>query len=270
MLKQRILTATVLIGLILAILFLLPPIAFTLFTVLLLGFAGWEWSHIMGFTHKGQRIFYVMLMILVMIGVGLVPAQQVLLLSLFGWIIALYCVISYGRNGRYKAESKFFKGLAGIFVLAPCWLGLNVLRIRDHGAILVLLVFLIVWMADTAAYFVGRRFGQHKLLERVSPGKTIEGAIAAMLGSLILSLTFLVLLLPQSNMYEAALFIILVMITAFFSIVGDLFKSVLKRQQNLKDSGNILPGHGGILDRIDSLTAAAPIFALGILFLGIG
>src|SRR5207302_1283767 len=128
------------------------------------------------------------------------------------------------------------------------------------------ILLILIWAADTGAYFAGRAFGKHKLLPNVSPGKTWEGFFGAMLMTVIV-MGFVVYFLniPPNNWVPLFL---LGFVTVIFSILGDLFESMLKRQAGIKDSGKILPGHGGILDRIDSLTSAAPIFALGVIMLG--
>ena len=130
----------------------------------------------------------------------------------------------------------------------------------------LLFLFVLIWGADTAAYFSGKKWGKNKLAPLVSPGKSIQGAVGAMIFSILL--TFLALWIGRDSFQGWFWATVLSIITVLFSIVGDLFESMLKRRVDLKDSGQLLPGHGGLLDRIDSLTAAAPIFALGALLLG--
>jgi phosphatidate cytidylyltransferase len=152
--------------------------------------------------------------------------------------------------------------VAGLVVLVPAWLALS--QLHAHNPLFMLFLLLLVVAADVGAYFAGRRFGRHKLAPRVSPGKTWEGVgggvvgatIVAIIGALWLHMPFL-------------LFIALCVVVVFASIVGDLTESLFKRHAGLKDSGNLLPGHGGVLDRVDSITAAAPVFLVGLQALGL-
>jgi phosphatidate cytidylyltransferase len=139
----------------------------------------------------------------------------------------------------------------------------NYLRNSPHGIAILLVLFALIWGADSGAYFVGKKWGKHKLLPQVSPGKTWEGLSGALGVTVII--TFFSLFIFKVPYIRWPVALCLALITVLFSIVGDLFESMLKRRVGLKDSGHSLPGHGGILDRIDSLTAAAPIFASGLL-----
>lgn len=191
--------------------------------------------------------------------------QYSIIASIGWWIFALLLVISYPRSSRYWRGLSWLKGLFGLFTLLPTWIGINLIRAdnfqfdQQTGAWLLLYVFSLVWAADIGAYFAGKAFGKHKLMPNVSPGKTIEG----MLGGLVASsaLIFLALqteLFSSQNTFHIVAISLIVVVS---SVLGDLLESMLKRQAGVKDSGTILPGHGGILDRVDSLTAALPIFA---------
>ncbi len=172
-------------------------------------------------------------------------------------------VISYPRSSALWRESALARTIAGLLVLVPAWAALVVLHSRfDHGYF-VLLAF-IIWGADTGAYFAGRAFGKRKLAPNVSPGKSWEGVIGGLLVALLAALVATYWLTPLGG-YPA--FFLLVLLTVFISVLGDLSESLFKRVMKLKDSGGILPGHGGVLDRIDSLTAAGPLFTLGLLWL---
>jgi phosphatidate cytidylyltransferase len=178
-------------------------------------------------------------------------------------------VLKYPKGEGRWTDSEFLKSLFGQLTLVPFWVGITAIRAYDYdnepmrGAILVLATFVIVWGADIGAYFVGRQFGQHKLMPKVSPGKTIEGSAGGMATALLASLV------ANSYFYHIEMMplLLLVLITSLASVFGDLSESMFKRSAGIKDSGNILPGHGGILDRIDSLTAAVPVFALCYLML---
>jgi phosphatidate cytidylyltransferase len=147
-----------------------------------------------------------------------------------------------------------------LLILIPVWLSLSILISLDHGKLLIAGVILIVALSDIGAYFVGIRFGKHKLSKNVSPNKTWEGFLGAIIVNVIF-VTFLGLFLKTNLMNIMTLFL-LVMITVLSSVIGDLLISMFKRHRGIKDSGNILPGHGGILDRIDGHTMAFPIFTL--------
>jgi phosphatidate cytidylyltransferase len=135
---------------------------------------------------------------------------------------------------------------------------------REYGPGYVILLFLLIWGADTGAYFAGRAFGKHKLAARVSPGKTWEGVFGGMLLALTVALGATQWLEPAGQLVP---FLVLVAVTVAISVLGDLAESLFKRIADVKDSGGLLPGHGGVLDRIDSLTAAAPVFTLGLIWL---
>ena len=134
------------------------------------------------------------------------------------------------------------------------------------GGQLLLLLMLIIWSADTGAYFIGRRWGRRRLASHVSPGKTWEGTAAGLISSLSIGCIYVIVLNADLNQFLVLLVIILA--TFIFSVIGDLFESIMKRDANVKDSGHLLPGHGGVLDRIDSLTAAGPVFTLAIILTG--
>jgi phosphatidate cytidylyltransferase len=156
------------------------------------------------------------------------------------------------------------KAAAGLFVLVPAWLSLVLLFENGsaRGRVLLLVLLVLIWLADIAAYFCGRRWGRVKLAPRISPGKTRVGAYAAIISSGLYGLAGAGLMGMQA--YEMFIFTCICMLTVVASIMGDLLESLMKRGVKLKDSGHLLPGHGGVLDRIDSMTAAAPVFAAGI------
>jgi phosphatidate cytidylyltransferase len=156
---------------------------------------------------------------------------------------------------------------AGVLVLAAPWGALIELHESDpHGRALVLFFLMLVWTADSLAYFVGRRWGRTKLAPRVSPGKTREGVYGALAGALLwgLLLGWVSSLGPSGTLAA----VLLCGVTVLISVVGDLYESLLKRRRGVKDSSHLLPGHGGMLDRVDSLTAAAPVFVLGLALIG--
>lgn len=266
MLIYRIITAAILIPLTLLVLFYLTPLAFLIMTSLVLLGGAWEWAGLMGLTGKSTRFFYV-LMVLLLMGWSLFIPTKIIFVGAFGfWIIATALVMSYPIMSGFWGHGVMMRGLMGFFVLLPCWVAINLIRHQENGSMAVLFLFILIWGADSAAYFVGRKWGKTKLAPLVSPGKSREGVAGALVFTMLAALLVLWLSGMPTATWPWAMG--LSVVTVIFSIVGDLFESMMKRQIGVKDSGNLLPGHGGILDRIDSLTAAAPVFVLGGLALG--
>lgn len=260
MLRQRIITALILAPLMLGVIFWLPhEWTAAALAALVLGGA-WEWSGLLGWRQPVARLGYVAL---VAAGLGAVwmTARQglafswVLMAALVWWLVALAWIILAPAR-----RSTLLCAVAGLLVLVPAWLALVSLHALTPQ--LVLFVLLLVVAADVGAYFAGRRFGRHKLAPQVSPGKTWQGVFGGMAGAALLSLGavwwFEVPALP---------FLGLCLLVTAASVVGDLTESLFKRQAGLKDSGTLLPGHGGLLDRVDSITAAAPVFLAGLIWL---
>jgi len=270
MLKQRIVTAIVLLVVLLAALFWLPALYWSILMLGLLLLGGREWGEL-AFYSKGMSWSYGVLSTL--LGAGLLgllggdggpleltrggPVIVALLsASLLFWSIMVPLWLLKGWHSR----NPMLLALVGWIVLLPTWLALAGLRTESPW--LLLGVMATVWIADSAAYFAGRRFGKNKLAPAISPGKTWEGVAGALVGVAVYTLLV-------SQFYVSPLVLVPagLLLTAF-SIEGDLFESWMKRQAGLKDSGAILPGHGGILDRVDALTSALPLAALLVLFLG--
>ena len=185
----------------------------------------------------------------------------ILIIAMAWWLWAIYLVIVFPGAGWFH-KNLIYKGAAGILVLVPTWVGLVSLR-NDHvgGTELLLYLLILIASADTGAYFGGRRWGKNKLAPRVSPGKSWEGVGSGLFCVAVIAFVYSYSVgLHKLEWMNALLFISIGVLTAMFSIVGDLTESLFKRDAGLKDSGTILPGHGGVLDRMDSITAAAPIF----------
>lgn len=267
MLKKRILTAIFLIPIFVALLLLLPPLSFALLTMVFVLLGAWEWSNLAGFTKKSYRFMYVLLVFLLLHMIVRIYVPTLLLVTFIWWMIACLLVASYPRLTSLWGRSVAIKSLMGLFVLLPTWVAINFIRNNQNGGPLILLMlFVLIWTADSSAYFAGKQWGDRKLLPNVSPGKTRVGFVAALLSSVLVGLV-LVCIDDEPAKY-GLLTILLCVVTCFFSIVGDLLESMLKRNRQIKDSGTLFPGHGGLLDRIDSLTAAAPIFAWGSFIIG--
>lgn len=273
MLKQRIITALVLAALFLGALFLLPIkwFALTVAAVILLG--GWEWANLSNL-NRGLRFVF-----LAILGAALIAtadyvfamnfadpdvrhARQILAVACGWWALAFLWVQSYPASAMLWGN-RWARGLIGLVVLVPAWLSVVILRGQEYGAWLVLFVVALVVAADVGAYFTGKRFGRHKLAREVSPGKSWEGFFGGLAACLLMAIVVSLLLeLPLKN---SVLFSIGVLVTALASVIGDLVESMFKRHRGIKDSSHILPGHGGILDRLDSLSAALPVFTMAAL-----
>jgi phosphatidate cytidylyltransferase len=271
MLMQRVITALVLIPPVVAAIWFLPTLAIAAFlaTVFLIG--AWEWSHLMRLQGNTPRLGYtgvVALLLAVLFYLRDIPELQkvTLGLALAWWLLALLWVIRYPAGLHESDDRMALKAVIGLLLLAPAFFALVTLHAREPLLILFLLV--LIWAADTGAYFAGRGFGRHKLAVRVSPGKTWEGAAGGMLLSSLVAVAAGVWTF-QLGTQQLLPFVLLCAVVVVFSIVGDLAESMFKRHAGVKDSGTIFPGHGGVLDRLDSLFAAAPLFLCGLILLGI-
>ena len=261
MFKQRLITALVLAPLALAAVFLLP---LTLFSVLMGGLVllgGWEWSNL-ALHRRVHRWLYV-----ASLAVLLLFTQQLLVWVEVPILIAAFAFWGFAlsRVGRYPQtrgiEQTPTKLLIGYLVLIPAWVAMVGMKAHPQGDSMIFMLFLLVWGADIGAYFAGKRFGRNKLIPKVSPGKTREGVLGGLSVCVMVAIGFAIT--TQLSAGEAIALMLLALVTGMVSVLGDLFESMFKRERGIKDSGRLLPGHGGILDRIDSLTAAAPIFLLG-------
>lgn len=266
MLKQRLLTAIILAPLALAGLFALEGAAFAIFTGAVILVAAWEWSRLSGLQTLGQTL-YPLVIGLTLWGAWGQPhlLHQALGAAALFWSLALILVITYPKTVHWwRCPAR--RAVMGFFVLLPAWAGFILLR--DLGAFWLLYVLLIAWVADIFAYFSGRAFGKNKLAPAVSPGKSWEGVAGGLIGTTGLSLAATLYLDLAANQSLILLFTTLV-ITGV-SVLGDLTESLVKREAGMKDSSQLLPGHGGFMDRIDSLTSAVPLFALLLIYLGGG
>lgn len=258
MLKLRILTAIILIPLVLWGIFALQQPAFVLVSGFVILLGAWEWAGLLNWTNIFLRILYVLIIMLGMIVSLFFPPWVTFALAAIWWFFAACLLIVTEMRARIPNIPKTLIGLMGIIVLVPCWQALIVLHLHVKW---LLLLLIIVWLADTSAYFGGRWLGRTKLAPIISPKKTLEGAYVALFLSALIVVGGQALILHGMKAEQVTGWLALVLVTIIASIVGDLFESLLKRQQGLKDSGSLLPGHGGVLDRIDSLCAAAPVFA---------
>lgn len=266
MLKQRVITALWLIPLALAGFFGLQGHAFTAFAALVMVLGGWEWARMAGIDGQDLRIGYAAVVLgLFLPLVLLAPVLPVLLVALGWWLLATLMVFCYPRSAGWWAGVAG-KLLMGLLILLPAGVALVWLKTLPQANMLILTVMLMVWTADIGAYFSGRAFGKRKLAPAVSPGKSWAGLYGGLAASLLVALGCgLALGLAD---HQLPLFVLAAGVIVLFSVIGDLTESMFKRSAGIKDSSNLLPGHGGVLDRIDSLTAALPLFALLFLLTG--
>lgn len=281
MLKQRIITALILAPAAILAIFYLPLVYFATLFLAVIAIGAWEWGPLMGFKDNTRQIGFVAAT-LILIGViwaSLFPsdlwlnnkelhsyAMSILWLAVVWWFLSAFLMLSYPNSSNFWSKHHSIRGMFGLLTLIPTWLAFMVIRTSDyqvdpfHGAQLLMFLFLMVWSADVGAYFVGKAMGKNKLMPNVSPGKTFEGFLGGVVSACVL-VSFVAYSLDWSGEQVTKALMVTVLITTV-SVLGDLSESMFKRQAGVKDSGSILPGHGGILDRIDSLTATAPVFAL--------
>ncbi|WP_100641079.1 phosphatidate cytidylyltransferase [Marinobacter salexigens] len=272
MLKTRIITALILAPIAIGGIFFLPPAGFALFTAVLITLGAWEWGNMSGIERQPGRITYAAVIAVILYSLVDVPAVPVLWLALLWWVVCFMLVRSYpAASDRWGSVP--VRSLMGMLVLVPAWVGLNHLRSAgfqfgaiDNNLLVILYVFCVVWVADIGAYFSGRAFGKAKLAPRVSPGKSWAGVYGGLLAVAVLAVAASVY--ASASLSETLMLVGATLITGLVSVLGDLLESMLKRFRGIKDSSRLLPGHGGIMDRIDSLTAAVPVFALIITQLG--
>lgn len=261
MLKYRIITALILIPLVLLGIFYLSTTAFAIISAIIFLLAGWECAGLVGFTDKRKRFLFLTILLGFFILSYWIPTTFILTIATLTWIWMLYFVLRYEQFQKIWTRFPSSRAPLGIWILGASWYGLNIIHNLPSGPYYLLFLLLFVWAADTGAYFAGRRWGKHKLAPQISPGKSIEGV----LGGVVVSV--LVAAIGGWFFYHSfgtAYFslILLGLITSLVSVLGDLAESMMKRLAAVKDSGNLLPGHGGLLDRIDSLLSTTPVFAL--------
>lgn len=274
MLKYRLISAFILIPAVIAVLFLLPLAGFAIVALAVCMLAAWEWGQLSGFTSRCQRAWLALLCGALLALMLLTSPQDhhimrqpwvegMLWLSLGWWFTALLLVLFYPRSAMLWRDSKVLRLIFGLLTIVPFFWGMLALRgwryDGNHydGALWLLYVMILTWGADSGAYLFGRLFGRHKLAPRVSPGKTWQGFIGGLFSAGIISWGYGVwagLDIALATLLTCSVVAVLA------SVLGDLTESMFKREAGIKDSGHLIPGHGGILDRIDSLMAAVPVF----------
>lgn len=276
MLKQRVITAVVLLAVLLPALVAANPLPFALLTLVLVAAAGWEWARLNGaapaWAHATGVLVALACSLTLAAGWGAQPPALLWWLAAVAWLLMGTWALRRGPAGWARVRQPV-RWLLGPFVLWAAWLALT--QAHQLGLNFILSVFCLVWMADIAAYFGGRAFGRRKLAPTISPGKSWEGVFSGMAGVLLLALAWLGFEAggPPSlyqRLYDNggwAALVLGVVALAAMSVVGDLFESLVKRAAGAKDSSGLLPGHGGVLDRVDALL---PVFPIALAFAALG
>ncbi len=297
MLKQRIITAAILATMIVSAVFMLPSDYFSLLIATIVLIGAWEWLNLIDITSPAKRGLFLGTLIFAMLFIhlwtyileALVPTfdylaekykfqmedirkqsgllEWLIIPAVLFWLLVMLLIRKAPLELLGLQLRLRYKALIGWGVLLASWMFLSRLR-AFYGSEMTLYLLLLIWAADIAAYFSGKKWGKTKLAPDISPGKTVEGVYGALVSAAVCAIILCIALSivygkPVTFMVAGDL-ILLSIITVQISVYGDLFFSLVKRQRGVKDSGNLLPGHGGVLDRIDSLIAAAPIFYAGI------
>jgi phosphatidate cytidylyltransferase len=267
-LGQRIITALILLPLVILGVLKLDSEAFALIIGFIILLGGTEWCRMAGIRKRAHQVLFLALLALALWVSWLNLddgdfLRPLLWLGLAWWLAALVWVLIYPRGHGFWYGHGLIRGASGLLVLVPTFAALVALQAQWlFGPERVLFLMVLIWVADSGAYFTGRSLGRHKLAPRVSPGKSWEGVIGGVLASVAAAwaITTYMDVGIHFGPYAPLAFAVLIL----FSVLGDLTESMYKRQAGIKDSGHLLPGHGGVLDRIDSLTSASPIFLLAL------
>lgn len=265
-LRQRVITASTLAPLCVAAVLWAPTAAVAAIAASGFLLGTWEWAHLAGYRSRPLRAA---LLLVVLVAFALIwwfrSLPLILTLVAIGvawWLLSLAWLRRFSFGASPTHANGVVKLIAGICAIVPAWTAL--VWLHSHGSYgrWLLLALLLIWAADTGAYFSGRQFGRRKLAPNISPGKTWAGVYGALIGAAIVAAVGGIIL--RTDTASIVGLVVLALITVAASIVGDLFESLLKRHAQVKDSGTLFPGHGGLLDRLDSVFAALPVFALGL------
>jgi len=267
MLKHRIITASILIPFVIWSILYASTQGFTYGLAVVLFLATLEWNNFVAYKNKALGLLFSVVVTLSFLALEYIAnfeyIQAIIYASLIWWLISLPLLFSFPFKSSHLLQQKPAKIIVGFIMLLATFLALDLLRNSvDYGVDYVIYFLVLIWVADSAAYFAGRAFGKHKLIPNVSPGKSWEGVAGAIVATIIAAIVALDILNITTE--QSFWFVFITLITVIYSIIGDLSESMFKRMANVKDSGNILPGHGGILDRIDSLTSGLPVFIAGL------
>lgn len=275
MLKYRILTACVLIPLVLMGIFFLSSEYFTVMAAVIFLGASYEWGQLCFKNNYATAAFCVVFALLMFVYqyFSHVLSADIFLLASAFWIVPVLSVVNFQSEKATLFKSKAVRIVAGLLFLLLAWVGLSEIHAQPFGGFLIISLFLLIWSADTFAYFVGRAWGKTKL-SPISPGKSLQGAMGGIVGALgVGGIIYAVWHMFQLSslpivLNHLPLWLSFVSLISVLSIAGDLFESLLKRISGVKDSGKLLPGHGGLLDRIDSLLPTLPLYAIFIAYWG--
>ncbi len=266
MLKQRVWTASVLILLMVAALFRLPTLGIAVILGVFVLLAAFEWAGLSGLSGWSRWTYIIGIALLGLI-LYFTPVLPVLILSVLWWLWALYELLRDTDIHSGMFSSAWGIAIGGFFILLPAWCAAVYLHATDpRRPAILLFLFILVWIADSSAYFVGRAFGKTKLAPHISPGKSLEGLGGAVFAASLFA-WFAGRWIWELSGARLVMWLAIAVVTVLFSVLGDLIESKVKRIAGVKDSGMLLPGHGGVFDRIDAFTAAAPVFGLGSLIL---
>ena len=272
MLKQRVITALILLPLVMTAIFMAPADWFLVILAAVLLGGSWEYARLTGMTGHLPRYLLVLLQAIILLVLFWYRHDWHTNIFIFlfacctAWLLIFIRMPLFNDQTSVDNSYKTSSVITALLSITSGWFALGWIRIHVDGPWLILLLLLIVWAADTGAYFSGKQFGNKKLAPQISPGKTRAGLYGGLIAAPLVAL--LAVKLMPIEAIDAIPLILLSLVTVLVSVGGDLMISLHKRSSGYKDSGALLPGHGGILDRLDSLLAAAPFFALGLLVSG--
>ncbi len=274
MTKTRVIAALIMAPVAICAILFLPTAWLAALAALVFLTGLWEWLKLSGVDDSLPRTVLLVLNLLLMVlivwasGVSLVLFQLASLAGAAWWLVALLWLRFFHFGADHGGYARALKLAAGTLAIVPAWAALVLIHAeKPSGHYWLLTALVIVWAADSGAYFAGRHFGKHKLAPRISPNKTIEGLLGGLVAGLVVAAVFGSL--AGATLAQMPALLGVAAITVLASVLGDLFESLLKRQAGAKDSGHLIPGHGGVLDRIDGVLAALPVFVLGKEMLGL-
>lgn len=275
MFKERVLTALVLAPIMIGGIFFLPLEEFAIFIGIIATVGAWEWANIAGYQKNWSRVLYAAFVFVVLYASARFLDRHeeykiyYLAAGALWWVLAFALVKRY-PGGTDVWAARPIRALLGLCVLVPMWVGFMHLKVSEHSSLLIVYVMLVVWGADTGAYFAGKRWGRSKLAPHVSPGKSWAGFWGGLATTVLVALVFAACVhqwIDPVDTHEVLTLLAITLVTMVISVLGDLVESMMKRHRGIKDSSSLLPGHGGVLDRIDSMAAAVPVFAFMMLIL---
>ena len=266
MLSKRILTALFLAPLVILGVLYLSTSWFSLIIGIMACVASLEYCMLIKLNGFSNKSFYIIVLLVCAFLFAVTPSYLEYLLYLVSawWLFALFVVTGFPNNTNPLNKNMVLSLSNGLFLLAPMVASLAILHSQDRA--LVLLLLFLIWAADIGAYFSGKHFGRKKLCPQVSPNKTFEGVYGGILLAQVVAISYVAIIVQSPKTSDFLVFCFLALVVSLVSVLGDLFESALKRMSGQKDSGRLLPGHGGLLDRIDSLTSSAPIFLMLVVF----